>query len=270
MKKKCSNFILGIIFFIGMSIVLYPTISNYWNQRTQSAAIVDYDIIVSNIDEEEYNKLFEQAEEYNNKLKQLDYPLSQKDEITGYEESLNILGTGMMGYINIEKIDVELPIFHGTSDAVLDIATGHIEGSSLPIGGLGTHSLLSSHRGLPSAKLFTDLDKLEIGDMFTITVLNRIITYEVDQIRIVKPKDLKELEIEEDKDYCTLITCTPYGINTHRLLVRGHRVENVVDMSTYVVSDALRVEPILVAIVISIFIVIILVIVVFIKYRKKQ
>lgn len=269
-KKDFSNIILIIIFFIGMSIVLYPTISNYWNQRTQTAAIVNYDKTISNIDEEEYKKIFEKAEQYNENLSQLDFPLSQSKQISGYEECLNIIGNGMMGYIRIDKIDVELPIYHGTSDAVLDIAAGHIQGSSLPIGGEGTHSLISSHRGLPSARLFTDLDKLEIGDIFTIVVLNKVITYEVDQIRIVEPHDLKGLGLEEGKDYCTLITCTPYGINTHRLLVRGHRVENIVDMSAFVVSDAVRIEPIIVAIFIAIFIIIILTIIVLVKYRKKK
>lgn len=270
MKKQLPNIILIIIFFIGLSIVLYPTISNYWNKRTQSELIMNYDEAISKMHETDFTKYFKQAEKYNKELTKIAYPLADADRVPGYDESLNIMGNGMMGYIYIKKIKVELPIYHGTSDAVLDVATGHIKGSSLPIGGKGTHSLLSSHRGLPSARLFTDLDKLEIGDVFTITILNKTITYEVDQIRIVLPNDISDLGIDPKKDYCTLITCTPYGINSHRLLVRGHRIENIVDVSKNIISDAMLIEPVIVAPLIAIPIIFVLVIVLFIKYRKRK
>lgn len=270
MKQNTSNIILIIIFFIGLSIVLYPTVSNYWNQRTQSTAIVNYDESISKLTEADFEKYFQEAEEYNKKLSKLDFPLSQSDKVPGYDNLLNVTGNGMIGYLYIKKIKVELPVYHGTSDAVLDVATGHIKGSSLPIGGEGTHAAMSSHRGLPSAKLFTDLDKLEIGDTFTMTVLNRTITYEVDQIRIVNPDEVSDLEIVEGKDYCTLITCTPYGINSHRLLVRGHRIENIVDVSKLIISDAMLIEPAVVAPLIAMPILFILVVWLLIKYRKKK
>lgn len=268
MKKKISNFILIAIFFIGLSIVLYPSISNYWNSRTQSEAIMNYDLTVSQMDSEKTAQIFKEAEEYNAQLAALDFPLSEKDKIPGYEQKLNVMGNGMMGYIYIEKIKVQLPIYHGTSDAVLDIATGHIQGSSLPVGGLTTHCVLSSHRGLPSAKLFTDLDEIQEGDTFKLTVLDRVCTYQVDQIRIVEPYDTSDLVIEEGQDYCTLITCTPYGINTHRLLVRGHRIENFV--KTKVVADALKIDPLVVAPIIAAPILLIMIIFLFIKYRKRK
>lgn len=270
MKKNVSNYILIAIFFVGLSLVLYPSISNYWNKRTQSLAIVDYEQKVLNIDEKEYERYFQEAETYNQKLFELEYPLSESKKINGYDDILNVIGNGMMGYIEIEKLKVKLPIYHGTSDSVLDVATGHVKGSSFPIGGKSTHSVLSSHRGLPSAKLFTNLDKLENGDMFKITVLNRVCTYEVDQIRIVEPDDVSDLEIKEDMDYCTLVTCTPYGVNTHRLLVRGHRIENTKDLHSLVVSDAIVQEPIIVAIVIAIPVIAILIIIMLIKYRKNK
>lgn len=269
MKRKFTNFILILIFLIGLSVVLYPSISNYWNSKTQSKAIVNYDERISQMDESQFTKYFEEAEEYNKKLAELNYPLSEYRKLGGYEDLLNVMNNGMIGYIYIEKIKVELPIYHGTSDEVLDVAAGHIEGSSLPIGGKSTHAALSSHRGLPSAKLFTNLDQLQEGDKFVVTVLNRKCTYQVDQIRIVEPKDTSYLAIEEGEDYCTLITCTPYGINSHRMLVRGHRVENDVNNAKFITADALKLDAFVVAPIIALPMLLILIICLFVKYRKK-
>lgn len=230
MRKKISavNIILVIILFAGLSLLLYPTFSEMWNSTRQSRAIAEYAENVSALNKEQYEELWRQAEEYNQSLAQqgIFYALNeeQKEE---YEKLLNVAGHGIMAYIEIPKIDCDLPIYHGTEESVLQVAIGHLEWSSLPVGGTGSHCVVSGHRGLPSARLFTDLDKLEEGDEFYITVLDRKLAYEVDQILTVLPEEVDELGIEEGKDYVTLITCTPYGINTHRLLVRGHRVEYV-------------------------------------------
>lgn len=227
--------------------MLYPIISDYWNSKTQSKVIADYDKLLSNMDNETYKSIMANAEDYNNKLKELYNPLENYNELDGYNDTLDVTGTGIMGYITIPKIDVELPIYHGTSDKVLKNAAGHLQGSSLPIGGESTHAVISAHRGLPSAKLFSDLDELEKGDRFTITVLNEVLTYEIDKIQIIEPDELDKLEIVDGEDYVTLITCTPYGINTHRLLVRGSRVETENKLSVRVSADAVKIEPILVA-----------------------
>ncbi len=227
--------------------MLYPIISDYWNSKTQSKVIADYDKLLSNMDNETYKSIMENAEDYNNKLKELYNPLENYNELDGYNDTLDVTGTGIMGYITIPEIDVELPIYHGTSDKVLNNAAGHLQGSSLPIGGDNTHAVISAHRGLPSAKLFSDLDELEKGDRFTITVLNEVLTYEVDKIQIIEPDELDKLEIVDGEEYVTLITCTPYGINTHRLLVRGRRVETENKLSVRVSADAVKIEPILVA-----------------------
>lgn len=188
MKKNKTNIILVIIFLIGLSVMLYPSFSNYWNSRVQSQAVASYNNEVQKMSTEDYDKMFNEAEEYNNALKNISDPFQNYESISNYEDVLNISGTGIMGYVTIDKIDVELPIYHGTSEGVLQIGVGHLGGSSLPVGGVGTHTVLSAHRGLPSAELFSDLDKLEVGDTFQITVLNRVLTYQVDQIRIVFQK----------------------------------------------------------------------------------
>lgn len=247
--KKTSNIVLIIIFLIGLSLLLYPTVSDYWNSFRQTRAIAGYVEAVAEINDIDYQAILEDARAYNQSLvgNKKRYIFSeQKHE--KYESLLNISGNGIMGYIEIPSIGVSLPIYHGVEDTILQVAVGHIEGSSLPVGGLGTHCVVSGHRGLPSAKLFTDLDKLVEGDTFLLRVLDEALTYEVDQIHIVEPQEVDFLDIEKDKDLCTLITCTPYGVNSHRLLVRGHRIENQeIAAQVRVTADAVQIEPVLVA-----------------------
>lgn len=251
MKKHWSTAILVMILAAGLILLSYPTVSDYWNSFHQSRAIASYAEAVAEIDENQYEKIWEDARQYNAQMpdEKKRWSLSD-DQRQDYERQLNIGGTGVMGYIEIPSIQVSLPIYHGTSEGVLQIAVGHIEGSSLPVGGLGTHCVLSGHRGLPSARLFTDLNKVEEGDRFLLRVLDETLTYEVDQIHIVEPNDLHYLEIEKGQDLCTLVTCTPYGINSHRLLVRGHRVANDEDDSSSdirVTADAIQIDPLLAA-----------------------
>ena len=228
MKKRIIATILIILLFLaGLGIVLYPYVSEYVNAKHASRVVVNYDDTVKKITPEDFSQYFEVAEEYNERLRQNPNPFSEDNRTEGYETALNVDGSGMMGYLEIPKISVKLPFYHGTSGAVLNEAVGHLEGSSLPVGGEGTHVVLSAHRGLPSAKLFTDLPELGEGDIFILTVLDRKMTYQVDQILTVLPTELEALEVEDGQDYVTLMTCTPYGINTHRLLVRGHRIENL-------------------------------------------
>ena len=245
MKKNKNTIIMLLFFFIGLLKLLYPAISNYHNEKIGSKAIADYEEILSKYNKEDYSEIFYKAYEYNNKIKKLNSPLISHKTIKVYENLLNINNDGMIGYITIDKIKVELPIYHGTSEEVLSKSVGHLEGSSLPVGGIGTHSVLSAHRGLPSSKLFTDLDKLEIGDIFTINILNQMLTYEIDKITIVKPNEIEGLKIEEGKDYITLLTCTPYGINTHRLLVRGTRIENAKE-KIYITTEAFKINNLIV------------------------
>ena len=228
MKKRIIATILIILLFLaGFGIVLYPYVSEYVNAKHASRVVVNYDDAVKEITPEDFSQYFEVAEEYNERLRQNPNPFSEDSRTEGYETALNVDGSGMIGYLEIPKISVKLPFYHGTSGAVLNEAVGHLEGSSLPVGGEGTHVVLSAHRGLPSAKLFTDLPELGEGDIFILTVLDRKMTYQVDQILTVLPTELEALEVEDGQDYVTLMTCTPYGINTHRLLVRGHRIENL-------------------------------------------
>lgn len=271
MSKKLSTILLILVFFIGLSVLLYPTISDYWNSRTQSRAIVDYESVLANLTQEDYSAQFSAADAYNAALRKVSFPLMNYDQVDGYEDLLNVGGNGIMGYVSIEKIKVELPIYHGTSDAVLNVAAGHLEGTSLPVGGESTHAVLSAHRGLPSAKLFTNLDQLEIGDHFTITVLDRMLIYEVDQILIVEPNEVDSLYIAEGEDYCTLSTCTPYGINSHRLLVRGTRIENAAEKPVlYVSNEAYRIDPLIVAPAVAAPMLLVLLIVLLVKYRKRK
>lgn len=270
-KKRRSTILLLIVLITGLSVMLYPAVSDYWNSFHQSKAISGYTDCVTNLEEAEYEKILNDAREYNKNLVSSvnTYKLSE-NEMDMYESLLNIDGNGMMGYIEIPSIQCSLPIYHGTNDTVLQFAIGHIEWSSLPVGGENTHCVLSGHRGNPSAKLFTNLDKLTEGDIFTVKVLNEVLTYEVDQILTVLPQDSSALQIEKGKDYCTLVTCTPYGVNTHRLLVRGHRIENPEDASVNVSSEAIQIEPLLVVPFISIPILIFLIIFTSVSDRRKR
>lgn len=254
MKKNLSNFILIVVFFVGLSLLLYPSLSDYWNSFHQSKAIAHYAEELANMDKETYERLWSEATAYNQSLAERtnSYLLSEEQEEL-YKELLNVDGNGIMGYIEIPQIDCSLPVYHGTDEAVLQVAVGHLEWSSLPVGGESSHCVISGHRGLPSAKLFSDLDELIVGDTFTLRILDEILTYEVDKISIVEPQDTDELQIMEGEDYCTLVTCTPYGINTHRLLVRGHRVENAEQATLVrVTADAIRIEPLIVAPIVAI------------------
>ncbi len=228
--------------------MLYPTISDYVNQLHQTRAVANYAADVDKLSDADYTAYFEAADAFNAQIAADPDALYFPDRFPSYESTLDVTGTGIMGYITIEKIGVELPIYHGTSDAVLQVAAGHLEGTSLPVGGASTHAVISAHRGLPSAKLFTNLDQLEVGDTFTITVLDRTFTYEVDNISIVLPTETDSLKVVDGKDYVTLMTCTPYGINTHRLLVRGRRITTPDKFKHIrVTSDAIKIEPILTA-----------------------
>lgn len=227
-KKHISTIIIALIFLAGLGFLLYPTVSNLWNRAHQSRAIATYTKQVEKLDDSQNKEMLKAARKYNKSLlKKSDHWKLSKKEKKKYESLLDVSGTGIMGYIEVPKIDCSLPIYHGTDEGALQIAIGHLEGSSLPVGGKSTHCVLSGHRGLPSARLFTDLDQMEEGDIFILNILGRKLAYEVDQIRVVLPEEMSDLEIEEGKDLCTLVTCTPYGINTHRLLVRGHRTEYV-------------------------------------------
>ena len=270
MKKNLSTIILILIFLVGLSVMLYPTVSDYINSKNQSRALASYDETVNELSDVDYNAYFEAADDYNRRLSETQNAFYAPDTVSGYDETLDVSGTGIMGYVSIQKIGVELPIYHGTSEGVLQVAAGHLEGSSLPVGGAGTHAVISAHRGLPSAKLFTNLDELEVGDTFTITVLDRVLTYEVDLISIVLPTETDLLLPVEGKDYVTLMTCTPYGINTHRLLVRGKRIATVEnEKHIRVTADAYRIEPIIVAPAIAVPILVILLVVVLVKPRKR-
>ena len=247
MRSRKIWIVLTLGFLVGISVLLYPAFSNYWNSKTQSRTIVDYEAVLQYMEPEDYTAIFQTAYDYNDALYATAFPLTDYRNVPGYYEALKVEGTSIMGYVKIPKIGVEIPIYHGTSEDVLSRGVGHMEGSSLPVGGTNTHCIMSAHRGLPSAKLFTDLDRLELGDTFQVVVLDQILTYQVDQIKITTPQEFKDLVIVDGMDYCTLVTCTPYGINTHRLLVRGIRVETIVEKPViYVSNDAFRIEPLLV------------------------
>lgn len=243
MRKKLTTIILVLILLTGVVLLLYPTVSNLLNTHRQMQAVSYYSAEVEGMSEEEKAQMREAASEYNARLLSDTgnrYRMTEEEE-QEYESLLDVTGTGIMGYVEIPKLNESLPIYHGTDDTVLQIAIGHLAGSSLPVGGEGTHCVLTGHRGLPSAKLFSNLDKLAEGDLFFLHVLDETLTYEVDQIRVVEPHELENLSIEEGKDYCTLVTCTPYGVNTHRLLVRGHRTENP-EEAVRVTADAEQID----------------------------
>lgn len=247
MKNKLINIFLILALVAGLSLLLYPTVSDYWNSLHASQAVASYDQAVKSMDEGKYDELLQRAGQYNRNLFLRGTLFALTDEEReDYNSQLDIDGSGVMGYIEIPTIKVSLPIYHGTSDDVLQVAVGHLEWSSLPVGGESTHCVLSGHRGLPSAKLFTNLDQLAEGDLFVIRTLDEVLTYEVDRILIVLPSELQALAAEEGKDLCTLVTCTPYGVNSHRMLVRGHRVDNQSE-AVRLTADAIRVDPLLVA-----------------------
>lgn len=271
-KKKTdiiSTVILLFILLVGLSVMFYPTVSDWWNSRVQSRAIANYDQTIQHIDPHRYDEIWAEANEYNKKLAELYAPFSNADEISGYDDILDLSGTGIMGYITIPVIKVELPVYHGTSAEVLNIAAGHLKGSSLPVGGKNTHAVISAHRGLPSARLFTDLDQLVKGDTFTITILDQIFTYEVEEILIVNPDEMDKLAIIPDGDYVTLMTCTPYGVNTHRLLIRSHRIDTVYEKTVKVIADAVQVDPMLVVPVIAFILLIFLIIFWIVSSKNK-
>ena len=271
MKKNRSTIILILIFLVGLSVMLYPTVSDYVNQRHQSRALASYDETVNEMSDADYTAYFEAADAYNQRLAATPNSFFTPEQVSGYDETLDVSGTGIMGYITIPRIGVELPVYHGTSDGVLQVAAGHLEGSSLPVGGAGTHAVISAHRGLPSAKLFTNLDELEAGDTFTITVLDRVLTYEVDNISIVLPTETDNLKVVDGKDYITLMTCTPYGINSHRLLVRGRRIETPDKLKHIrVTADAIKIEPIITAPIMALPLLLVLLLWLLFSNRKRK
>ena len=267
LKEKKSSIGIIALFIVGLCIILYPTISNMWNQKRQSQAVETYSNQVKDMESDKKKALLEQAQQYNQKLLSENDPIKNHVDDYEYDNMLSVDDTGIMGYISIPQIDVKLPIYHGTGDEAISQGVGHLQGSSLPVGGEGTHCVLSSHRGLPKAKLFTDLDRLNVGDRFSLTVLDQTITYQVDLISIVEPEELDKLMIEDGKDYCTLLTCTPYGVNTQRLLVRGSRVN---EPTIVVENEARRINTLYVAVVIAIPIILILLLYMMVKDRKKK
>ena len=268
-KKYWIIILFVMIFVIGLLIFLYPFISNFINERLQTKEVSEYDVKIQKLTNDEYNLMIRKAQEYNNLLLSgtLEENTEKADE-RGYYDLLSLDDSGIMGYLTIDKIKVELPIYHTVSETVLNSSVGHLEGTSLPIGGKGTHSVLSAHRGLPSAKLFTELDKLEIGDTFKITILDETHVYKVDKISIVKPNDRNELKINKDNDYITLLTCTPYGINTHRLLVRGGRIQGDIKKD-YITTEGFKVNRLIVMPIIALPIIALLLIVLLIKPVKR-
>ena len=272
-KQTLSTLLLVLVFLVGLSLLLYPTVSDYWNSLHQSRAIASYAEQVATLDNAAYDALWAEARAYNDTLRtKTDRFTLTDEELAEYNATLNVPGTNVIGYIEIPKIDCYLPIYHGTDEATLQVGVGHLEGSSLPVGGAGTHCVLSGHRGLPSAKLFTDLDQLAEGDTFVLYVLDETLTYEVDQIRIVEPQEVDELAIQDGQDYCTLVTCTPYGINTHRLLVRGHRVENAETGQTAarVSADAMQVDTAAVAPLVAVPLLLLLLFGLLFKTRRRR
>lgn len=269
MKKHLSTILLLFVFIVGLSVMLYPVISNWWNSRTQTQLITEYEEAVKEADQKSFDKEFQAADDYNKAIRNVMKPLENYSTVPNYENVLNITGRGIMGYITIPRLNVKLPIYHGTSEAVLNKAVGHLEGSSLPVGGAGNHAVLSAHRGLPSAELFSRLDELTEGDVFTVDVLNRTLTYAVDKILIVEPHEVDALNPVEGEDYCTLLTCTPYGINSHRLLVRGSRIQTP-DAEIKIVSEAVEMDSLLMAPVVAAPILLVLFAVLMARGRKKK
>lgn len=275
MKKKkglLTYLILSLILIAGLSLLLYPTISNYWNSLHATKTIVRYSEEISDLSDDEVTKMWQAALDYNEALSAgaTSYYLSD-EQLEAYNSLLNIGDTGVMGYVEIKNLDVMLPIYHGTDDSVLEIAAGHVNWTSLPVGGESSHCVISGHRGLPSATLFTDLDELREGDTFTLNIVGMELTYEIDQIRTVLPEETQDLQIVPGKDYCTLMTCTPYGINTHRLLVRGHRISNIqIESGAKVVSEAVQINLLIVSVVLAVVPLLTLMVLVLTKPKKKR
>ncbi len=248
LKKQIPNIIFGLIFLVGLAIFLYPSVSNYINSKHQSRAIASYQDALSTISEDDYSKIWQEAYDYNAMLAErpMSFTLSE-EELAEYNSILDPLGTGIMGYIEIENIGVNLPIYHGTEEKILQVGIGHLEGTSFPTGTPTTHAILSGHRGLPSAKLFSDLDQMIVGDTFLLHILDQTFAYQVDQINIVLPEETNDLAIVDGKEYVTLVTCTPYGVNSHRLLVRAKRVDYNEETKLIVPADATRYSNMIVA-----------------------
>ena len=269
MRRHKTAIFLTLGFLVGVCILLYPAFSDFWNSKTQSQAITNYESVLENLEPEDYTAIFDQAHAYNQALYETAFPLTDYPKVPGYNDTLRLADNDMIGYVKIDRIGVELPVYHGTSERVLSKGVGHLEGSSLPVGGINTHCVMSAHRGLPSAKLFTDLDRLEKGDTFQVIILDQVLTYQVDFIKVIEPTDVSDLQIIEGGDYCTLFTCTPYGINTHRLLVRGVRIETIVEKPVlYVSNEAFRIEPLLVTPAVAAPMLFVLLIHLLVKYRE--
>ena len=272
MKYKILKYGLIAAFFLGIALILYPPVSDYINTRNQSRVVQAYQDAVSRIADSKREEILQRAEDYNRRLAETPGAFYEPERVAGYAETLDITGTGIMGYLDIDKLHLELPVYHTVEPEVLQIAVGHLPGSSLPIGGAGTHTVISGHRGLPNAKLFSDLNKLEPGDRFTITVLNEVYTYQVDRVKTVEPYEVEDLQIDPEEDLCTLFTCTPYGINTQRLFVRARRVPNdrLEERRVYYKNEAYRVTPAIVAPVIAAPVLLILYILSIVFDRRKQ
>lgn len=272
MKKHGMTILLILILIIGLSLLLYPTVSDYWNSRVQSQVIVDYNQQLSDMNEDKYEEFWQEALTYNASLLSRTNPyILTEEQAAQYEVLLDVAGTGVMAFVSIPNLDIELPVYHSTREEVLQVAIGHIEWSSLPVGGESSHCVISGHRGLPSAKLFTDIDEMKLGDVFMLHTMGETLTYQVDQILIVEPHETQALMVEEGKDYCTLVTCTPYGVNTHRLLVRGTRVETPEEIrQVYVTADAVRIEPTVVAPVVAAPMLLVLFVLVILKPSKPR
>ena len=248
LKKILPNIIFGAIFLAGLAIFLYPSVSNYINSKHQSRAVASYDEAIASLTQADYSKFWQEAYKYNEALatKPMSFNLSDEEKAE-YDRILDPTGTGVIGTIEIENIGVNLPIYHGTEESVLQVGIGHLEGTSFPTGTIGTHAVLSGHRGLPSSRLFTDLDQMIEGDIFLLHIMDQTFAYQVDQINIVLPEETQDLAIQNDKEYVTLVTCTPYGVNTHRLLVRAKRVDYNEETKLIVPADATRYTNLMVA-----------------------
>lgn len=279
MKKHLTTLLCILLFIIGLSVLLYPTVANYVNTKNASRVIADYNATLADVSQEDLRKWFDEAIAYNRSLFENPSAFYLPELIAGYDETLDITGTGIMGYIDIdkEKVKIHLPIYHSVEDVVLQIGAGHLPGTSLPIGGTNTHAVISGHRGLPNSRLFTDIDKLEEGDIFTITVLNRVITYQIDQIKTVLPSETDDLQIVPGKDYCTLLTCTPYGINSHRLLIRGERIDNIEsddeeEHIVFVPNEAMRIDPLVIIPIVAVpmLLVMFIILLIWSKIRRKR
>lgn len=274
MKKRLPLILIILVFIVGLGVLIYPVLSEFINARNHSSAVAGYSDAVNKLSEIDYQQLLDQAQQYNEDLSANQYRYDNTEEANlAYESNLRLSNSDVMGYIEIPKIDVKLPFYHGTDQAVLQVGVGHLQGSSLPVGGISSHAVLSGHRGLPSAKLFTNLDQIELGDTFTIYTLNMMLTYQVDQIEVVEPEEAEGLNIVPGGDYITLVTCTPYGVNTHRLLVRGVRIANPVvpETETIVpVSNNRYYDNYLLAILLAALIVLIIILGFLLRRRPRQ